>query len=305
MDRLALVKDELKRAADSFPGLTYVFTEFPCGQNPVKLPETCYPYTPAKGNDSAAMLEYHRGEQWDVIHWLVRPAGRSWEIEAARNRIALLAKSFWDMHTADEWLLWVREILKPEKCVLSQVEDFGKEQILRIASWACRLAKPGERYFSVIEDLFQVCAVRCHELVTGADAFPGSTRGQVEERGEELLVKLDGEAKKFFARQGQLSEMPGGACETTEGAGKQSERRRPMKKSNTLPRRPRGRPPKHPPAKCRKALKQFADLYAKSNDATGAWSTVADNLDFGSGEAARKACERYQQSQISGQNGHN
>jgi len=70
--------------------------------------------------------------------------------------------------------------------------------------------------------------------------------------------------------------------------------------------RPLGRPRKHPDAKCRKALKQFSDLYAESNDATGAWNKVADNLDFGSGEAARKACERYQQAQRAqntGQNG--
>ncbi len=65
----------------------------------------------------------------------------------------------------------------------------------------------------------------------------------------------------------------------------------------------RGRPRKHTDAKCKKALMQFEDLYANSNDATGAWNTVAGNLDFKSGEAARKACERYEQSQHSGQNG--
>jgi hypothetical protein len=67
--------------------------------------------------------------------------------------------------------------------------------------------------------------------------------------------------------------------------------------------KPRGRPRKHPDAKCKKALKQFTDLYAESSDATGAWNRVADNLDFGSGEAARKACERYQQAKNAGQNG--
>ncbi len=76
------------------------------------------------------------------------------------------------------------------------------------------------------------------------------------------------------------------------------------RKANGARSKPRGRPRKHPDAKCKKAWKQFGDLYAKNNDAFGSWNTVADNLDFESGEAARKACERYRQSQVSGQNGH-
>ena len=88
------------------------------------------------------------------------------------------------------------------------------------------------------------------------------------------------------------------------GAGKDSQRKLQAKKSNGVREKPRGRPRKYSDVKCKKALKQFGDLYAKNNDAFAAWHTVADNLDFPSGEAARKACERYRQSQLSGQNGH-
>ncbi len=90
-----------------------------------------------------------------------------------------------------------------------------------------------------------------------------------------------------------------------EGLGKCSQLKAHAKKSSNRDKIPRGRPRKHSDAKCKKAWKQFDDIYAESNDSTGAWNTVADNLDFPNGEAARKACERYRQSQNSGQNGHN
>jgi len=105
-------------------------------------------------------------------------------------------------------------------------------------------------------------------------------------------------------RPGQKRNGPGQAGETG-GADKNSQRERQVKKSSTVPQKARGRPRKYSDAICQRAGKQFDNLYAKSNDATGAWNTVADNLYFPSGEAARKAYERYRQSQLSGQNGHN
>lgn len=91
----------------------------------------------------------------------------------------------------------------------------------------------------------------------------------------------------------------------TAGTGKGSQRKPKAKKPKVVHGKPRGRPRRYSDAKCKKAWKQFEDHYVKSNDATAAWNEVADNLDFTSGEAARKACERYRQSHISGQNGHN
>ncbi len=111
------------------------------------------------------------------------------------------------------------------------------------------------------------------------------------------LVLADLEKLDRTNRPGQPSE--------TGGADKNSQRERQVKKSSTVPQKARGRPRKYSDAICQKAGKQFDNLYAKSNDATGAWNTVADNLNFPSGEAARKAYERYRQSQLSGQNGHN
>jgi hypothetical protein len=161
MNRIGSIKDEFIRAADSFPKLAYVYVEWDGHGSAPEVPADFMFNAKSPSRNMIVSTPYGRGDDRMALSWLARPEDQRWQIEEARERLRQIVLSFSDFDEDSEWLFRVQDTLTKRKYRLFGVEDVGKAKPFPVGRRACRRAKPGEDFFTVVEDLFQRCAIAC------------------------------------------------------------------------------------------------------------------------------------------------
>jgi len=156
-----------REAANAFPGLTHVLSNYPASDNRPKLPE-CYDYdnvSPFWHTNTWKVVAGKKVRDHMIIHWLCQPEGHSWSLETAQWHLRNIAQLVPNVMNEKRWMLKLHSVLKPEKYVLATLEDIQQGDTLSVGCQPCRQAQPGEAFFSVIEDVFLHSAAACEEFI--------------------------------------------------------------------------------------------------------------------------------------------